>query len=125
MNKSSVVLFASGFLACMGLITCVGLLSESSVAEASSEEASVQKGVYFPNTETLASNEMRVISCGTGLPTPLTKAQKSACFMVELGNGDIFLFDIGTGSVENLFAIQPRFAKLDKVFLSHLHTDHF
>ncbi len=85
----------------------------------------VQKGVYFPNTEALGPNEMRVISCGTGLPTPLTKAQKSACFFVELGNGDIFLFDVGTGSVENLFALQPSFAKVDKVFISHLHTDHF
>ena len=84
----------------------------------------VQKGVYYPNTEKLASDEMRVIALGTGLPTPLTKAQKSSNFMVELGNGDIFLFDCGTGSVENLFAIQPRFSKVDKVFLSHLHTDH-
>ena len=88
------------------------------------EAAGVQKGVYYPNTEKLASDEMRVIALGTGLPTPLTKAQKSSNFMVELGNGDIFLFDCGTGSVENLFAIQPRFSKVDKVFLSHLHTDH-
>jgi len=85
---------------------------------------SVQKGVYYPNTEKLASDEMRIIALGTGLPTPLTKAQKSSNFMVELGNGDIFLFDCGTGSIENLFAIQPRFSKVDKVFLSHLHTDH-
>ena len=55
----------------------------------------------------------------------LTKAQKSASFLVELGNGDIFLFAVGTGSAENLFAIQPRFAKVDKVFVSHLHSDHF
>ncbi len=86
--------------------------------------AGVQKGVYYPNTEKLAPDAMRVIALGTGLPTPLTKAQKSSNFMVELGNGDIFLFDCGTGSVENLFAIQPRFANVDKVFLSHLHTDH-
>jgi ribonuclease Z len=102
-----------------------GIEQQTFAQEARRKDARVQKGVYFPNTETLAPNEMRVISCGTGLPTPLTKAQKSACFMVELGNGDIFLFDIGTGSVENLFAIQPRFAKVDKVFISHLHTDHF
>ncbi|MEE9146589.1 MAG: MBL fold metallo-hydrolase, partial [Candidatus Tectomicrobia bacterium] len=44
--------------------------------------------------------------------------------MVELGNGDVFVFDVGTGSVENLFAIQPKFSKVDKVFVSHLHTDH-
>ncbi len=86
--------------------------------------AGIQKGVYYPNTEKLAPDAMRVIALGTGLPTPLTKAQKSSNFMVELGNGDIFLFDCGTGSVENLFAIQPRFASVDKVFLSHLHTDH-
>ncbi len=98
---------------------------QQALAQDASGSDPVQKGVYFPNTETLGPNEMRVISCGTGLPTPLTKAQKSACFFVELGNGDIFLFDVGTGSVENLFALQPRFAKVDKVFISHLHTDHF
>ena len=45
--------------------------------------------------------------------------------MVELGNGDVFLFDIGTGSIENLFGLRPDFSKLDKLFLSHLHSDHF
>ena len=63
--------------------------------------AGVQKGVYYPNTETLAPDEMRIISLGTGMPTPLTKAQKSSSWLVELGNGDVFLFDVGTGSVEN------------------------
>jgi ribonuclease BN (tRNA processing enzyme) len=45
--------------------------------------------------------------------------------MVELGNGDVFLFDIGTGSMENLFGLRPDFSRIDKVFLSHLHSDHF
>ncbi len=125
MSYQNLTRTASKLLTCAGLIACIGLLAENSIAETSSREEPVQKGVYFPNTEILGPNEMRVISCGTGLPTPLTKAQKSACFMVELGNGDIFLFDIGTGSVENLFALQPRFANVDKVFISHLHTDHF
>ncbi len=112
--------------AAVGLVIGGIWASEQQVlAQDASGSDPVQKGVYFPNTETLGPNEMRVISCGTGLPTPLTKAQKSACFFVELGNGDIFLFDVGTGSVENLFALQPRFAKVDKVFISHLHTDHF
>ena len=86
--------------------------------------AGAQKGVYYPNTEKLAPDEMRIISLGTGLPTPLTKKQKSSSWLVELGNGDIFVFDCGTGSMENMFALQPRFAKVDKVFVSHLHTDH-
>ncbi|MHC4849370.1 MAG: MBL fold metallo-hydrolase, partial [Planctomycetota bacterium] len=81
--------------------------------------------IYFPGTESLKPDEMRVTALGTGLPTPLTKAQKSSAWMVELGNGDIFLFDLGTGSMENLFGLRPDFSRIDKVFLSHLHTDHF
>ena len=80
---------------------------------------------YYPNTEQLNPDEMRITALGTGLPTPLTRAQKSTAWMVELGNGDAFLFDLGTGSMTNLFGLRPDFSRLDKVFLSHLHTDHF
>ncbi len=73
---------------------------------------------YFPNTEELGADEMRIIALGTGLPTPITRAQKSTAWMVELGNGDVFLFDLGTGSMENLFGLRPDFSKIDKVFLS-------
>jgi len=82
------------------------------------------RGVYFPNTESLAKNEMRIISLGTGMPNP-RPSQKATCWLVELGNGDKFLFDLGTGSSENLAALSIPYDFLDKVFLSHLHTDHF
>jgi len=78
---------------------------------------------YFPNTEKLGKNEMRIIALGTGMPTQ-TPNNKSAAFLVELGNGDSFLFDLGTGSTDMLSGIQPDYSKLDKVFASHLHTDH-
>jgi ribonuclease Z len=89
------------------------------------EEKSKRSSMYFPNTEVLGPDEMRITALGTGLPTPLTRAQKSTAWMVELGNGDVFLFDIGTGSMENLFGLRPDFSKIDKIFLSHLHSDHF
>ena len=57
-----------------------------------------ERDFYAPNSETLAPDEMRVIACGTGMPTP-RPAQAAACFLVELGNGEKFLFDIGDGSV--------------------------
>jgi len=79
---------------------------------------------YAPNSETLAPDEMRVIACGTGMPTP-RPAQAAACFLVELGNGEKFLFDIGDGSVERLFGLAIPTAFLDKVFIGHLHGDHF
>jgi len=79
---------------------------------------------YFPNSEDLQPDEMRVIACGTGMPTA-RPSQAAACFLVELGNGDKFLFDLGTGSAERIAALQIPYNFLDKIFLGHLHTDHF
>ena len=78
---------------------------------------------YFPNTELLGADEMRITALGTGMPNQ-TKAAVSISYLVELGNGDNFLFDMGLGSMGNLFSLRPDFSKLDKVFVSHLHIDH-
>jgi len=78
---------------------------------------------YFPNTEELGAAEMRIIALGTGMPNQ-TKRAVSIAYLVELGNGDKFLFDIGLGSMGNLFSLRPDFSKIDKVFASHLHVDH-
>jgi ribonuclease Z len=67
---------------------------------------------------------MRLIACGTGMPTARPK-QAASCWLLELGNGDKFIFDVGTGSAERIAAMQIPYNYLDKVFLSHLHTDHF
>jgi ribonuclease Z len=82
------------------------------------------RDTYYPNTEDLAPDEMRVIACGTGMPTTRA-AQAAACFLVELGNGDKFIFDIGTGSAERLSSLQIPYDFLDKIFIGHLHADHF
>ena len=79
---------------------------------------------YAPNSEDLGPDEMRLIACGTGMPTARPK-QAASCWLLELGNGDKFLFDVGTGSAERIAALQIPYNYLDKVFLSHLHTDHF
>ncbi len=78
---------------------------------------------YFPNTELLGADEMRITALGTGMPNQ-TRRAVSISYLVELGNGDKFLFDIGMGSMANLFSLRPDFSKLDKVFASHLHVDH-
>jgi ribonuclease Z len=83
-----------------------------------------ERDYYSPNSEKLDSDEMRVIACGTGMPTTRA-AQAAACFLVELGNGDKFIFDIGTGSAERLSSLQIPYDYLDKIFIGHLHADHF
>jgi ribonuclease Z len=66
---------------------------------------------------------MRITALGTGMPNQ-TRAAVSISFLVELGNGDKFLFDAGAGMLANLFSLRPDFSKIDKVFASHLHVDH-
>ncbi len=79
--------------------------------------------VYYPGTEELALDEIRVITCGSGLPAA-RRGQAATCFLIEAGNGEKFLFDIGTGSMANIASLMIPYQYLDKVFLSHLHTDH-
>jgi ribonuclease Z len=80
--------------------------------------------VYYPGTETLAKDEVRVIACGTGMPDA-RRAQAAACFLFEFGNGEKIIFDIGTGSMRNLNSLMIPGEFLTKVIISHLHTDHW
>jgi ribonuclease Z len=79
---------------------------------------------YYPGTEKLAKDEVRVTACGTGMPAA-RRGQAATCFLFELGNGDKFLFDLGTGSMSNIMSLNIPADYLTKVFLSHLHTDHW
>ena len=79
--------------------------------------------VYYPGTEELKPDEIRVIACGSGMPMPRLK-QAACCFLFELGNGDKFFLDMGTGSMERLYALGIPLDYIDKVFLTHLHMDH-
>jgi ribonuclease Z len=108
------------------------LLKEVNAAQAQAAEGPVEwsptepfpvRTVYYPGTEALDPDEMRVIACGSGMPQPRLK-QAAGCFIVELGNGDKFIFDMGEGSFERIMALGIPLDQLDKVFLGHLHLDH-
>ena len=81
------------------------------------------RDVYYPGTESLAPDEMRVIACGSGIPMPRLK-QASPCFLIELGNGDKFIFDMGVGAMERITSLGISLDYLDKIFITHLHMDH-
>ncbi len=101
-----------------------GVVMAGAMAQASPTRALTDRDVYFPGTENLGRNEMRIVALGTGMPTARPK-QAAACFLVELGNGDKFLFDIGSGSHERIAAQKIPYDYLDKVFIGHLHVDHY
>ncbi len=105
--------------------------SQAAAATPPAAERSPTKGVpesdldvYYPGSEDLDPNEMRVVALGTGQPSSRPK-QASACWLVELGNGDKFLFDLGAGCHERIAAQKIPYDFIDKVFLSHLHVDHY
>ena len=83
-----------------------------------------EREVYYPGSEDLAPDEMRIVALGTGQPSPRPK-QAAACWLVELGNGDKFFFDLGAGCHERIAAQKIPYDFIDKVFISHLHVDHY
>jgi len=81
--------------------------------------------ILDPAHEKVLDAEMRVTVLGSGNPPP-TRAQASGSVLVEVGNAerDMFIFDVGSGSLANFMCLNLPVNALDKVFLSHLHADH-
>jgi len=78
---------------------------------------------WFPNTEPVQPNEMRIHFMGTA---PMIRpGQMNTSIFVMLGNGDNFAFDLGEGSVSNYVASGIALNEIKKVFLTHLHVDHY
>ena len=118
MKKSIVVLTSLLFVLMQGNVMAAGGAVKSPTGTAP------DRYVYYPGTEALAKDEIRLFACGTGLPAA-RRSQAATCWLVETGNGDKFLFDIGTGSMVNVAALMIPYDFLNKVFLTHLHTDHW
>jgi len=78
---------------------------------------------YFTPGEELGSEEMRITCMGSGNP-PVRMRQAGSSWLVQLGNGENFIFDIGGGSVLNLWSMGIPMAELDKLFVTHTHLDH-
>lgn len=79
---------------------------------------------YFPGTEELGHDEMRISFLGS-TPFPPTHSQAGTCIMVELGNGKRFFFDFGSGCMRNIVAMQVPIQAVNDIFFTHLHVDHY
>ena len=75
----------------------------------------------YPDTP-LGKNEMRISFFGTTCIPMLSQAAVSV--LVELGNGDHFMFDAGTGVTPKYWAMGHMMNVMDKIFIAHLHSDH-
>jgi ribonuclease Z len=66
---------------------------------------------------------LHVFMCGTGSPMP-DPSRAGPCIGVLVGTRP-FLFDVGSGSVRKLGRMGFQVANLERVYLTHLHSDHF
>ena len=58
--------FVAGFGACLALLVLIG--AQRATVPASPVKALSDRDVYYPGSEDLAADEMRIIACGTGMP---------------------------------------------------------
>lgn len=71
----------------------------------------------------LPRNELHIGFCGTGSPLP-SRDRAAACTVV-IADGRLFVFDMGEGSGETLALMGMPLDRIQGVWLTHLHSDHF
>lgn len=77
-----------------------------------------------PDTAFATSHDgIKVLICGTGSPE-VSSARAQACTLVAAG-GKLFLFDAGDGALRSLSASRIPVNDLERVFITHFHSDHF
>ena len=65
---------------------------------------------------------LKVIVCGSRSPLP-SPGRAEACILVEAGD-DIYIFDMGNGSVNNLTQYQLPWPNVQALLITHMHSDH-
>ena len=76
----------------------------------------------FPLGELLDPNEMRITFLGSSCIPRLSQECNSV--YIEVGSGDQFVFDCGTGVAAKYNAMGIPMRNMNKIFLTHLHADH-
>ena len=72
---------------------------------------------FLDNEDTL-----KVVVCGSRSPLP-SPGRAEACILVEAGD-DIYIFDLGNGSMDNLNQYQVPWPNVKAVLITHMHSDH-
>ena len=65
---------------------------------------------------------LKVVICGSRSPLP-SPGRAESCVLVEAGD-DIYIFDLGNGSVNNLTQYQLQWPNVKAVLITHMHSDH-
>jgi ribonuclease Z len=98
------------------------LTTDAVVVKDDGAELSTYPDRFTAGGEDLRTDEIRVTALGTGYPA--RRAQGCAGFLMELGNGDVFIFDAGAGTNTAFNTLRVPYSKAVNFFISHYHLDH-
>ena len=110
-------------ISCVASIFIIGLVSLNS--------HSVQDRILNIGLENILSSAkpfldeedtLKVVVCGSRSPLP-SPGRAEACILVEAGD-DIYIFDLGNGSMDNLTQYQVPWPNVKAVLITHMHSDH-
>ena len=110
-------------ISCVASIFIIGLVSLNS--------HSVQDRILNIGLENILSSAkpfldeedtLKVVVCGSRSPLP-SPGRAESCVLVEAGD-DIYIFDLGNGSVNNLTQYQLPWPNVKAVLITHMHSDH-
>ena len=65
---------------------------------------------------------LHVYLCGSG--SPMADATRAGPCLGVLAGDKVFVFDVGSGGARNLGAMGFPMARMDAIYLTHLHSDH-
>ena len=82
-----------------------------------------QQAIVEKNNQFLSDTEsIRVYTVGTSAPLPGERVQTGTAIIV---NGHFFMFDVGDGVVRRAENMGLPLNRLDGIFITHWHSDHF
>lgn len=102
-------------VAVLGFNLFKGQIAERAFHRAIDQNAGVDRSAALPDG-------LHVYLCGTGSPMPDT-TRAGPCLGVLAGD-KAFVFDVGSGGARNLGSMGFPTARLESIYLTHLHSDH-
>nr|WP_070959948.1 MBL fold metallo-hydrolase [Hyphomonas sp. Mor2] len=109
-------LVALALVAFFGFNLFKGQIAERAFISAVERNAGVDPSADLPDG-------LHVYLCGTGSPMP--DASRAGPCLGVLAGDRAFVFDVGSGGTRNLGSMGFPLIRLDSVYLTHLHSDHF
>lgn len=116
LKRGLVVLSGLLVLGVLGFNLLKPQIAERAFLAAVDRNAGVDRSAALPDG-------LHVYLCGTGSPMP--DATRAGPCLGVLAGDKAFIFDVGSGGTRNLGAMGFPLARLDSVYLTHLHSDHF